>query len=77
MKESTSVSNTTRYNGYGQSTCLAANHGVGFAAQAGAFSEYTFEKMGDPQPCYTDELFIEEAKTYFVDKVEKDDRLRA
>ena len=70
MKESTSVSNTTRYNGYGQSTCLAANHGVGFAAQAGAFSEYTFEKMGDPQPCYTDELFIEEAEAYFVAKVE-------
>lgn len=71
LKESSSVNNLSKYNGYGQSTCIGACHGLQYPLKAGAFTDYDSAAFAAPQPCFTDETFIEEAKTYYLNDIKR------
>ncbi len=71
LKESSSVKNYSKYNGYGQATCTGACHGLMAPVKAGVFEGYTFEDVGDVQPCFSDEEYIEAAKEYYLKDIER------
>ncbi len=73
LRESRSLRNLSKYNGYGSATFSAAVHGFRDAVNAGVIPDYDYGgyDIGSPQPCYNNEEVIEAAKTYFLGQIEK------